>query len=85
MDTPETSYLHAQKTAMKLINDWANDKKVPMPKKELFKGLVMADISESTARKSMAALVRKGYLRRAVGSSNQTSYVMLRTFNGVSL
>jgi len=67
-----------QKEALTAIRKWANTKKTPMPKKELFKALVLADMSESTARKAIEALVKNGYIRRAVAVSNQTFYVLLK-------
>lgn len=79
----DTAYLQSQKIAMSLINDWVRETNTPMPKGEMFKGLVMADISESTARKAMASLVKKGYLRRIkVVGDNKSYYSMLRTWGG---
>ena len=74
-------YMDAQKKAFVFIDEWVRLEKTPMPKKELFKKLVLADISESTARKSIAALVTKGFIRRAATSTNQTFYVMLRSMS----
>lgn len=68
----------AQLEALKIIKYWVETKKTPMPKKELFKKLVLADMSESTARHAIEALVKEGYIRRAVAVSNQTFYVLLR-------
>lgn len=73
------AYMHAQTEALRIISDWARKEKTPIPKKELFKGLVLADISESTARKSIASLVKKGNIRRAIISSNQSFYVLVKS------
>lgn len=79
----DSAYMQSQKIAMSLINNWVSENNTPMPKQEMFKGLVMADISESTARKAMAALVKKGYLRRIkVVGDNKSYYSMLRTWGG---
>ncbi len=68
----------AQIIALKAVKHWVDTKKTPMPKKELFKVLVLADMAESTARFAIAALVKEGYIRRAVAVSNQTFYVLLK-------
>ena len=79
----ESAYLQSQKTAMNLIDAWVKEKNTPMPKGELFKGLVIADISESTARKAIASLVNKGYLRRfKIHGDNRSYYGMLRSWQG---
>jgi predicted transcriptional regulator len=78
MDRP--AYIHAQRVAMEIITDWVNTKKTPVPKQEVFKGLVLADVSESTARKSIDSLIKKGCIRRTIdsGSSRGTFYVYIR-------
>lgn len=67
-----------QLTALKIVKTWVEQEKTPMPKKELFKQLVLADMAESTARKAIEALLSEGYIRRAVTISNQSFYVLLK-------
>lgn len=77
------AYMQSQKMAMSLIDSWVKETNTPMPKQELFKGLINADISESTARKAIASLVKKGYLRRLKMPGDNRSYLsMLRTWGG---
>lgn len=73
------AYRLAQREAMRVVDTWVRTNKTTVPKQEIFKALVMMDISESTARKAISALVEKGYIRRSVTSTNRTEYVQLRT------
>lgn len=70
----------ARKVAMRFIDEWVKTKKTPVPKNDVFKALVLADISETTARKTMTALLRDGYIRKACTGSVHTYYVQLRNY-----
>lgn len=61
------------------IKDWVHVEKTPMPRNELFKRLINKDLSEPAIRLGITALVKQGYIRRAVFISNKTSYVMIRS------
>lgn len=58
---------------------WTKNNNEPIPKKELFKRLINKDISESTIRHGITALLKQGYIRRAAIVSNQSFYILIRT------
>lgn len=72
------SISEAQRQAITFVKNWAETKKTPCPKKELFKALINADMSESTARKAIEALIKQGFIRRAIAVSKQSYFVLLK-------
>lgn len=73
-----TSISEAQRQALAFVTSWASEQKTPCPKKELFKYLINADVSESTSRKAIESLVKKGYIRRAITPTKQSYFVLLK-------
>jgi hypothetical protein len=71
-----------QDIALQLLDTWVRTEKTTMPKKELFKGMIQADIGESTARKAISSLIKKGFIRRDTSRiSNQTFYVQIKSIS----
>jgi len=64
---------------MVLVNQWAREKKIPIPQKEIVQTMKTREVGKPTTLYALNGLLDKGYLRRAVIISNKTSYVVLRT------
>ncbi len=64
---------------MKVVDGWVRKKKTPVPHK-----YIMAEISntkhigDTTIKSAIRVLVQKGYMRKAIVTSNKTFYVQLR-------
>lgn len=63
---------------MEFVTIWARTKKVPIPRKEVVKEMEKQGVGYFTITNALRALSNKGYLRKAVTTSNTTSYVQLR-------
>lgn len=68
----------AQMNIMQLIQQWAKDERVPIPKTKIMEGMREMKQADSTTQAAILTLVRKHYIRRAIMISNQVSYVQLR-------
>ena len=64
---------------MKFIEEWVHTKKQPVPKQEIVAFMTKEGIRDFTTANAIKSLLKKGYLRRAVITSNKTYYVQLRT------
>jgi hypothetical protein len=67
-----------QKQIMEFVEDWVHTKKVPIPKQEIVAFMLAEGTKDFTTANAIKSLLRKGYLRRAVITSNKTYYVQLR-------
>jgi hypothetical protein len=63
---------------MKFVDIWATEKKVPIPQKEIIKAMELEGIKNYTSANALNSLMKKGYLRHAIITSNQTYYVQLK-------
>ena len=63
---------------MKFVDVWATEKKVPIPQKEINKAMKLEGIKDYTTANALNSLMKKGYLRHAIITSNQTFYVQLK-------
>ena len=68
----------SQKDIMLFVGDWVRTEKTPIPRMEIVKNMEDKGIKSYTTAWAIAALLRKGYLRKAVVFSNKTYYVQLR-------
>lgn len=81
---PGTKYLdlyeinELQRTIMKFIDNWVITKKTPIPQSAIVKNMTEAGTKDFTTVNAINALLRKGYIRRAIITSNKTFYVQLR-------
>lgn len=65
---------------MRLVDNWVRSKKKPVPHKYLMtEAMKKEHVGENTIKASIRMLVQKGYIRKAVVTSNKTFYVMLRS------
>ena len=82
---PKTEYIdlydisNLQRTIMVFVGEWVYLQKTPIPQKEIVEKMKSMGIKDFTAVNAINALLRKGYLRRAVITSNKTFYVQLRS------
>jgi predicted DNA-binding transcriptional regulator len=82
---PKTRYsnlyeiTNLQLEVMRIVSTWVHEIKKPIPNQEIFKQMREKGTKEYTTKNAIGSLLRKGYLRRAVVTSNQTYYVMLRS------
>ena len=67
-----------QQKIMRYIDYWVHVEKTPIPRKEVIEQMKKRKQKERTVEKALDVLLELGYLRRAVGTSNKTFYVMLR-------
>ena len=64
---------------MVFIKEWANTKKIPVPRKEVLTYALSVGIKNYNAIYSLHSLMIKGYIRRAYSEQqNKTLYVMCR-------
>lgn len=68
-----------QKKVMVFIVTWVKTEKVPVPKQEIFKAMVLEGIKEYTTESVLDCLLRKRYIRRAHSRTTKVSYVQLRS------
>lgn len=65
---------------MRLVDAYVRDKNKPIPHKFIMVEIAKQNgIAENTIKASIRVLVHKGYIRKAIVTSNKTFYVMLRT------
>jgi len=67
-----------QRNIMKFVDWWVHTENTPTPQKEIIIAMRIAGTKSFTTINALNALLRKGYIRRAVIISNKTSYVQLR-------
>jgi hypothetical protein len=67
-----------QREIMLFIDDWARNKKTPIPQKEIILGMVEKGVKTFTTINALNSLLKKGYIRRSCEISNKTFYVQLR-------
>lgn len=81
---PKTFYVdlsevnELQRNIMNFIDGWVRSEKTPVPQKEIISAMTKMRVKTFTTINALNALLRKGYIRRAVVISNKTSYVQLR-------
>jgi len=67
-----------QRDIMFFVDDWARKEKIPIPRKHIMDEMRSRGIKDFTIVNSLNTLLKNGYIRRAIGTSNKTSYVQLR-------
>jgi Fe2+ or Zn2+ uptake regulation protein len=67
-----------QQTIVKYITYWVTTEKTPIPRKEIIAEMKRRGKKSSTVVNALNGLLRLGYIRRAVITSNKTFYVQLR-------
>ena len=69
-----------QQIIIRYMLTWVKEEKTPVPQKIIIKDFVRIGSNKSTIIHNLNALMKLGYIRRAiVKPSNRTSYVLLRT------
>lgn len=63
---------------MKVVDTWVHEQRTPIPKKQIIETMKSEGIKDFTTINAITSLLLKGYLRRAIVTSNKTFYVMLR-------
>lgn len=63
---------------MRFVDKWVHEVKTPVPFRSIVDEMRKKGIPEITTRSSLNSLMKKGYLRRAVVTSNKTFYVQLK-------
>lgn len=68
-----------QQEIMLFVDIWVREEKTPVPLQEIKAFMVEKGSKDFTVISAIKVLLRKGYIRRAIGiRSNKTSYVQLR-------
>lgn len=67
-----------QQLIMEYVNDWVHTQKTPIPQRDVITGMKLKGVKDFTTVNALHVLIKKGYLRRAVTTTNRTYYVMLR-------
>lgn len=81
---PKTRYTNLsdvnelQTNIMKFVDIWVRSEKTPIPLKEIILNMTSSGVKSPTTIKAIGALLKKGYIRRAVTISNKTTFVQLR-------
>lgn len=70
-----------QMEIMIFIDKWVRTEKTPVPRQKIMAEMKARKIPSITVEWSLNVLLRKGYIRRAIITSNKTSYVQLRNIN----
>lgn len=68
-----------QRNIMLVIATWAKTEKKPIAQKEIVAQMEDRGVKNYTTKNAIHGLLKKGYIRRAVITSNQSFYVMLRS------
>lgn len=76
IDLYEVTQLQFQ--IMNCIEEWVKNEKTPIPRKIIIETMKEKGNKEPTIVGALNSLLAKGYIRRAVTSSNKTYYVQLR-------
>lgn len=63
---------------MKFVDTWVSSQKTIVPKKEIIKYMEEKGTPVPTILHGISILVKRGYIRRAVNSTNKASYVQIR-------
>ncbi len=68
-----------QKYVMEFVDYWVRAEKTPVPLREIKKHMLTQGVKGYSSVDAVNALLKKGYIRRAVGTSkNRSAYVQLR-------
>ena len=71
-----------QRAIMEFVDVWARTQKVPVPRKEIIKALIVTGVTEYAVKNALEGLLKQGYLRKAIIGAdqplNKTFYVQLR-------
>jgi predicted HTH transcriptional regulator len=67
-----------QLSIMKIVNDWGHNNNEPITLKEVTLQLGGDQVSKDTIKASVRALIKKGYIRRAITRNKGSCYVQLR-------
>lgn len=63
---------------MLFVAEWVRKEKIPVPQREIVLQMKVEGVKDFTTINALTFLIKKGYIRRAVGTTNKTSYVQLR-------
>jgi hypothetical protein len=61
------------------IGVWVKTEKTPVPRSVIVKLMEDEGVGYKTVEKALEGLLKLGYIRRAIGTSNKTYYVQLRS------
>lgn len=64
---------------MKVIENWVHTQRTPIPKRQIIESMKEQGVKDFTTINAITSLLLKGYIRRAIGTSNKTYYVQLRS------
>lgn len=67
-----------QQSIIKFIKYWISLEKKPIPREEIIEEMKTKGKNSSTVINSLNGLLKLGYIRRDVRTSNKTYYVLLR-------
>lgn len=68
----------SQENIVKFIHSWVCEEKTPIPRQAIIEQLMEDGSKKPTIINAINVLLHKGYIRRGVGTSNKTYYVLLR-------
>lgn len=67
-----------QKEIMHFIDQWSHVEKIPITRKAIIEEMKTRGFLDNAVIWDLKVLLRKGYIRRSITTSNKTSYVQLR-------
>lgn len=67
-----------QTSIMQFVDFWVHEKKTPIPLQAILSHMKQEGVKEVTTVNAINILLRKGYIRRAIVTSNKSSFVQLR-------
>jgi hypothetical protein len=67
-----------QQVIVRYVDYWVHVEKTPVPQKNIIEEMVARGKKSSAIVHSLKGLIKLGYLRQTVATSNKTSYVQLR-------
>lgn len=68
-----------QTNIMKYIDWWVHEKKTPIPLREIIDNMTKEGTKDQTTIKAIQVLLRKGYIRRAIITSNKSYFVQIKS------
>ena len=70
-----------QTKIMRLVDEWTHKERTPISQKYIISQMEENGIKNFTTKNAINSLLRKGYIRRAVVTSNKSFYVQIKRVN----
>lgn len=73
-----TGLSKTQQLIMEVVEAWANQEKTPIARQHIFVKMKGSGVTDPTIKDAVNGLIKKGFIRKAIITSNKTYYVQLK-------